>query len=272
MPYLVKDHHRIFYHAVGNDGPPLIFLHGAWLDHRMWRRQQEHFGSAFRTVAYDLGCHGRSSFPPGKKCSVAHWSDQLALVVNALFPEERVHVCGLSLGGMIALHWAHHHPDRVAGLVLVDSPLDFRVPWWLAPPFYGGGTLITGLVRMLPFPSTMNVFLGIMQMALSKRSFNGKGSFGEYVRECMIGMGKKQWLAVWNHVMHYRGLPTYRPPATTGLIIGEHDHRFVRWKMKTFARQHRFPLITIPRAGHMANIENPAAFNRALAGLLNNTR
>ena len=268
MPYVVSGRHRVFYRRTGEEGPPLIFLHGAWLDHAMWDKQQRYFSAAFRTVAYDLGCHGQSRFPAGWKCRVPQWAAELNMLIEALFPGERVYVCGLSLGGMIAMYWAHHHPDRVRGLLIVDSPIDFSVPWWAAPFYYALSYLLWVLLQLLPFRWLIGLFFRTLQPMLSPKQRASGGAFTQYVRQSFERMGKKRWFAVWKAAMQYRGLSRYQPPPATGLILGEHDHWFVRWKMRTFARRHQLPLTIIPKAAHVANIENPAEFNATAAAFL----
>ncbi len=270
MPFVERSPFRTYYHAEG-EGPPLIFIHGAWLDHRMWRKQQAYFAGWFRTVAYDMEGHGRSLDPPPHRYSVGRWADELSALVDALFPGRRVHLCGLSLGGVVAAYWAHHHPDRTASLIIAASPIDFGVPRWLRPIMPPFRAALTGILHLLPFRWIVRAASGGLRRILG-RTRQRRGTFMEYVEECFQTMGKRRWTAVLRAALRYEGLPEYHLPSATLLIEGAHDHWFIRRRMQRLARRIHRPLRTLPHAAHMVNIEQPAEFHRIVHQfLLSNT-
>src|SRR6187551_3380136 len=108
-----------FEHA--GDGPHVVLIHAGIADSRMWASQWAAWEGRFALTRLDLRGFGRSGRPTG---SFSHAGDVLAVLDDAVIA--RASLVGASLGGLVALDLAASHPDRVAGLVLVDAP---------APPF-----------------------------------------------------------------------------------------------------------------------------------------
>ena len=99
-------------------GPPLVLLHCLGVDHRFWDFAAE-LGSDFSLLRYDLPGHGASAVP-GAAYGIEGLSAQLAdlLAANRI---ARAHVAGVSLGGLIAQHFAATRPDLVDRLILIDT-------------------------------------------------------------------------------------------------------------------------------------------------------
>lgn len=112
-------------------GAPLLLLHGFPLDHRMWDGQRalvEPGGALFgrfRLLAPDLPGFGASPAPAAT--SIAAMADDAAALVAAAAGGRAV-VCGLSMGGYVAQHLAARHRALVRGLVLVDTRLEADAP------------------------------------------------------------------------------------------------------------------------------------------------
>jgi pimeloyl-ACP methyl ester carboxylesterase len=107
---------EIVYDTAGA-GPPVVLLHGAFMDRRSWDHQLAPFARLFRVVRYDIRPFGESSRPE-KAYSVP--DDLLRLLDHLTIG--RTHLVGHSFGGGVALDFALLHPDRVASLVLAASP------------------------------------------------------------------------------------------------------------------------------------------------------
>src|SRR5690242_6109252 len=100
------------------DGPPLVLLHCLGVDHRFWDFATE-LGADFTLLRYDLPGHGASAVPAAPY-GIAELSAQLAGVLAAN-NVARAHVAGISLGGLIAQHFAATRPERVDRLILIDT-------------------------------------------------------------------------------------------------------------------------------------------------------
>ena len=103
---------------VAGAGPPLVLLHCLGVDHRFWDFTAP-LAADFRLLRYDLPGHGETPVPP-RPYRIADLSEQLADVLR-MQGVERANIAGISLGGLIAQHFAAHHPDRAEKLVLIDT-------------------------------------------------------------------------------------------------------------------------------------------------------
>ena len=102
------------------DGPPLIFIHGLGLSRQTWDGFLPALEGEYRLITYDLFGHGESALPPTPP-DLTLFSEQIISLMNHLGIKDAVMV-GFSLGGMINRRIALDHPDRVAGLVILNSP------------------------------------------------------------------------------------------------------------------------------------------------------
>lgn len=95
--------------------PALLLLHSLGWDGSMWDPQASEWAHGYRVVRVDLRGHGGSPHPSGPY-SVAGLAADAVAVMDAL-EIQRFSVCGLSLGGQVALELAARHPERVDRLV-----------------------------------------------------------------------------------------------------------------------------------------------------------
>lgn len=102
----------------GRGEVPLLFVHGYPFDHTIWRAQLDAI-DGHRLVAPDLRGFGASD-PPSDGTTIATYADDLVALLDALDVREAV-VCGLSMGGYVALDLARRHRERLRGLVLIDT-------------------------------------------------------------------------------------------------------------------------------------------------------
>jgi pimeloyl-ACP methyl ester carboxylesterase len=109
---------EIAYERVGR-GPPIVLVHGAASDSRIWQPQLAALADEFTVVAWDEPGAGRSSDVPAD-FALADWADCLAALIDAL-DLGPVHVAGLSWGGTVALELYNRRPDLVAALLLADT-------------------------------------------------------------------------------------------------------------------------------------------------------
>lgn len=137
-------------------GAPLLLIHGWGMHGGMWGGVAERLAEHFRVLAVDLPGHGFSAgsrewgVGSGKwgvgsrewEVGGSHLASHLPLTIHHLLLDslvdqlsaqfsEPLAVCGWSLGGQIALHWALRHPQQISRLALVAStPCFVRRPGW----------------------------------------------------------------------------------------------------------------------------------------------
>ena len=102
----------------GSGGTPIVFLHGVGSDKSVWAPQLEHFGIARRSAAFDYPGYGESEFRDD-----ASRDDFAAAILAAMDSLEigAAHVCGLSLGGVVAIAMHAIAPKRCRSLILADT-------------------------------------------------------------------------------------------------------------------------------------------------------
>lgn len=121
MARIMLDDGRAIGFAESGDGTrtPIIFLHGVGSNKNAWRPQLEHFAGERRAVAFDYPGYGESDPAP----EGASRDDFATAILEAMRALEipRAHVCGLSLGGVVAITMSTLEPDACASLILADS-------------------------------------------------------------------------------------------------------------------------------------------------------
>lgn len=103
---------------IRGEGPAVLFIHGYPLDRTIWADQLAHL-QGWRRIAPDLRGFGDSD-APDLGYSMATWADDLVALLDQL-GEEKVVLCGFSMGGYVAFEFLRRYRDRVSALVLVDT-------------------------------------------------------------------------------------------------------------------------------------------------------
>jgi 3-oxoadipate enol-lactonase len=107
-------------YEVAGAGQSVVLVHGFGLDRRLWDDQFDFLATSDRVLRYDLRGFGESAVPELGE-AYTHFDDLAALL--DLVGMERPVLVGLSLGGWVCVEFALTHPQRVAGLVLIDAAL-----------------------------------------------------------------------------------------------------------------------------------------------------
>jgi 3-oxoadipate enol-lactonase len=108
---------EVDYEVTGPEGAPIVVLSNSLgSTTAMWDHQVPTLAERLRVVRYDHRGHGRSPVPPGPYELADLGADVLAMLDR--LGAERVHWCGLSLGGMVGMWLAINAPQRIERLVL----------------------------------------------------------------------------------------------------------------------------------------------------------
>lgn len=244
----------IAYERVG-EGPPLVFLHGAGDDSRLWRAQLAALADEFTVVAWDEPGAGRSSDFPAS-FALADYAHCLAVLIEALALGP-AHVAGLSWGGTVALELHRHHPALAATLILVDT----YAGWKGSLPEDEVSARVAGARRMLAAPpeefdpTLPGLFAGVPPAEIIAL----QAEIAAAVRPETL---RKQ-LSLMAEADQRDVLPGIEVP--TLLVWGEHDARSPLGVARQF--EQAIPdakLVVIPGAGHLSNLERPGEFNQAV--------
>ena len=105
--------------AGGGDATPIVFLHGVGSDKSVWHPQLDHFGKSRRAIAFDYPGYGDSD-PAPDGTTRDDYAEAIHSAMHAL-EVERAHICGLSLGGVVAIALCDAVPNHCGSLILADT-------------------------------------------------------------------------------------------------------------------------------------------------------
>lgn len=243
---------RIAYEREGK-GLPLVLLHGAVSDARVWRAQIAALSDEFEVIAWDAPGAGRSS-DPAEPFGMADWADSLRHLLAHLGTGP-AHVVGLSWGGSLALEFYRRHSGGVASLVLADTYAGWKGS---LPPAACQERLEMALrtSRMAPSELAAHWLPGLVS-----------DSTPADVREelaAVVADSHPAGLRLMAHAMADSDLRDVLPriDVPTLLLWGERDQRSPLGIAE--AMLDAIPgatLAVLPGAGHDSNIEDPAGFN-----------
>jgi len=113
------NHFNLSYDDVGEGNIPIIFLHGFPFDKTMWQKQMEDLKTSYRVIACDIRGFGKSK-DEVSHLSINLFAEDLIKFMDTLNISKAV-ICGLSMGGFIALNVIEKFPERFEALILCDT-------------------------------------------------------------------------------------------------------------------------------------------------------
>jgi 3-oxoadipate enol-lactonase len=236
---------------------PILFLHGVGSDKSAWRPQLDHFGISRRAIAIDYPGYGESEFNP--EATRDDFARAAFATLDAL-GIGRAHVCGLSLGGVVAIAMHAISPGRCASLILADS---FAV--------HPDGAAIHE--RSVAASHAMMM----RDLAKARAPLLLGAAASEAIKDEVIATmaaidpaafrigAAAVWLADQQDRVAAFDVPTL-------ILVGEEDaitppalsHALADQAGSAAPVRPPVTLKTIPYAGHLANLEQPQMFNMAL--------
>jgi 3-oxoadipate enol-lactonase len=118
MPFAQSGELRTHYQLSGSEGPVLVFCNSLGTDFSMWDAQVASLGRHFRILRYDTRGQGQSSVTADS--TIAQLGRDVVDLLDTL-KLERVHFCGLSMGGMIGIWLGVNAPQRLHRLILCNT-------------------------------------------------------------------------------------------------------------------------------------------------------
>ena len=249
-----------YYEIHGKESAPwLVFSHSLACSVRMWDGEIARHKDKFRVLAYDTRGHGQSAAPKGP-----YTLEQLADDLHDLLRHlkiEKPHYVGLSMGGMIGQTFALKYPGNLASMTLADTTSRYpaeAAPMWeerirIAESRGMAPLVQPTLERWFTEPFRKNHPEKVQPVAALIGNTPVAGYAG-----CCAAIPKINVTA---------RLKEIKTPAL--VICGENDPGTPPAMAREI--QQNLPgakLVLIPQAAHLSNIEQPEAFNRALADFL----
>jgi 3-oxoadipate enol-lactonase len=118
MPFADVNDQHLYFEDTGGSAPAVIFSHGFLMDHEMFQPQVEALSDEFRCITWDERGFGQTP----ATAPFSYWDsaeDCLALLSHLGI--DRAVLAGMSQGGFLSMRAALRAPDRVKGLVLIDT-------------------------------------------------------------------------------------------------------------------------------------------------------
>jgi len=237
------------------EGAAIVFLHGVGSDKTVWAEQIARFSQHWRAIALDYPGYGESDLPDRDldrpAIAAALWAALDALGVA------QVHLAGLSMGGVLALEMRRQQPGRIRTLILADT-----FAW------HPQAEMLVARSHTAIQQMTMREFAAARVGGLLAPMATEESKAAVIRQMGGIDKGTYYWstLAVWT--------PDYRADLAqitqpTLILVGEHDHvtpPALAEELHAGIAGSR--LVVIPAAGHISNLDNPAAFDTAITAFL----
>jgi pimeloyl-ACP methyl ester carboxylesterase len=242
-------------------GPTLVLLHAFPLDSGMWRDQRRALADGYHVIAPDFPGFGGSAVSAGLTIDSA--ADVVAELLDHLGVNERVAVCGLSMGGYVALAFARLYPQRLRALILADTKAD--------PDDATGREARNNLIEAVTLQGPQAAIERLLPKLLAAGTNESRPYVVRRVREMAERQSMEGFIAALKALRDRpdanAGLPHISVP--TLVIVGEEDQVTPIDKAEALSRL--VPdarLAVFSSCGHLSNLEDPDAFNRAVRQFL----
>jgi 3-oxoadipate enol-lactonase len=249
--YVQVEGARLYYHIDGPEGAPVVvFSNSLGTDLGMWELQVERFTEQLQVVRYDSRGHGRSDAPAGPY-SIDLLGRDLLTLLDAL-DILRAHVCGLSLGGMAAQWLAIHHPDRVGRAVFADTAA--RI---------GSEAMWDERIQLVRAGGMRAIRERIVARFLSERFRQRHPDVTQRIGDTLEAMSPAGYIAACQALRDadLRGQES-RIHAPSLVVVGALDEATPPSQAQELhAAIAGSALLILPDAAHLANVEQPDAFN-----------
>jgi 3-oxoadipate enol-lactonase len=249
------------YDDMGEGPEVIIFIHGFPFDKNMWKPQMEFFKDTRRVIAYDISSFGKST-NNAETQTINGFSDDLIKLMDALRISQCI-VCGLSMGGYIALNALKRFPGRFSGLILADTQC--------AADTAEAKENRYKTIQQVEEEGVTNFGEGFIKKAFYKQSLENKKEVVEKIKRVVLSnttKAIKQGLkALAERSETCSSLVTIHVP--TLIICGKEDELTPIEKSKFMHDQIKGSVLKIiEEAGHLSNIEQLDEFNKAMEEFL----
>lgn len=243
-------------HESRGAGPTLVLLHAFPFDRRMWSEELARLSDGRRVVALDLRGFGES--PLWGEPTIDELGDDVVALLDEL-GVPMASVCGLSMGGYVALSMVERHRSRVAALVLADtrSAADSDV----------ARAAREATMRQVRSDGPASFLDGVAERLLSRHASE---DLRQRVRDLCVE--RAETILAATRAMAHRPDRTAllsRIDCPTLVVCGGEDTTSPAPEMRSLAAQ--IPdaeYVEIAGAGHLSNLEAPDRFDEALARFL----
>lgn len=234
------------------DTIPVLLLHGwMWTADLNWWPVYEPLGRDRRVVAPDHRDHGRSMRTEAPFTLEEAADDHAALLDVLGIPQ--VVACGYSMGGPIAMLLAERHPEKVAGLVLGATTLDFSSGSWWARARWRLMPLLGAAIRLGHGDRIVASYLRVVaeqEPAFSEHRAWVRGEWRRQSAQDIVQGGEA--MAAFD--MRERASALRHLP--TAVVLSNRDQLVGRWRQRAMAEALDAEVVEL-EGDHFANLEAP---------------
>lgn len=248
----------VSYNDEGQEGSPvIIFIHGFPFNKSMWTKQIEALKNNFRVIAYDVRGHGNSDLGSGIY-SIDLFVNDLINLMDFLKIDKAI-LCGLSMGGYIALKAIETYPDHFDSLILCDTNCFADTPEVKEKRMKTIESIKKDGVEKFADESLKNLF--------APESFETNEVEIASVREMIVNTSKKTLYktlrAFYERKETCSNLHNIKVPVL--IMVGSEDKITPLAAAQMIQEKIEDSLLSIvEHAGHLSNLENPKEFNTQL--------
>jgi len=239
----------------------IIFIHGFPFNKSMWEQQVEAFKENCRVIAYDVRGHGDSD-AGAVDFSIDLFANDLISLMDALKIDKAM-LCGLSMGGYIALNAVENYPDRFDALILSDTTCIADTPEAKEKRIKTIESIKKDGVEKFADESIQNLF--------APESLTGKKKEIAAVTEMIVNTAEesifKTLRAFYERKETCSKLPDINIPVL--IMVGKEDKITPPAAAQMMHEKIEGSVLKIiEHAGHLSNIENPSEFNSQIEKLV----
>ena len=266
MPNLTTDDNVKLYYEDTGIGTPVVFAHEFAGDFRSWEPQVRHFARRYRCVAYNARGWTPSEVPQDVAAySQARARDDIRCALDYL-KIDKAHVVGLSMGGFATLHFGLSYPDRARSLVVAG--VGYGAEKDQRERFRNEAVVIANKLEKEGMAAFAEAYAyGPTRVQFENKDPRGFAEFKQQLAEHSAKGAANTQLGVQRERPSIFDLePQLKTLKVPTLILnGDEDWPcllpgvFMKRMIPSAALQ------LIPNSGHTINIEEPDAFNAALA-------
>lgn len=269
MPHAATDDGVKLYFEETGDGTPVLFVHEFAGDYRSWEPQVRELSRRYRCITYNARGYPPSDVPEApERYSQARAVEDIRCVLDHL-GIERAHIVGLSMGGFATLHFGLTHPGRARSLLIAGC--GYGAERDQRERFRAEATVIAERLEREGMGAFARQYaLGPTRVQFQNKDPRGWQEFADQLAEHSSRGSALTQLGVQRERPSVFDLEEEMKRLTvpTLIVTGDEDHPCL---LPNVFMKRTIPsagLLVIPNAGHAINLEEPAAFNRALADFL----
>lgn len=252
---------NLSYDDVGDGSIPIIFLHGYPFDKTMWKGQLDFLKSSYRAIAIDIRGFGKST-DEESTLSIDMFGNDLIQFMDKLNIDKAI-ICGLSMGGYIALNLIKRFPSHFEALILCDTQC-------IADTAEGKEKRYK-TIEEIEAEGVTNFNEGFIKKVFHKDSIKNKTKLVEQLRNVVFSNSKnsitKGYAALAEHLETCSSLSKISIP--TLIICGREDQVTPLAQSQFMNKNIKGSILhIIENAGHVSNLEQPIEFNKYLGEFL----